>query len=395
LADQVNAAGIYCSRYHEPWNRQLESDLHTACLDRRIDFKRFPGSLLFEPEAIANQSGNPFRVFTPFWRHCLRQPEPRPPLPAPRSIRFAPAGNPELVLDDLDLRPTAPNWAEHWDALWQPGEEGALRNLRRFLKKPVTRYSEGRDYPALQATSRLSPHLHFGELSPRQLWHTARRHTQRLPEHSSQVNKFLSELGWREFSHHLLHHFPSLPEKPFKEQFADFPWLGGKEAERAWQRGHTGYPIVDAGMRELWHTGFMHNRVRMIVASFLTKHLLIPWQAGERWFWDTLVDADLANNACGWQWVAGSGADASPYFRIFNPTLQGEKFDKQGAYVRHWVPELALLPDKYIHCPATAPNPVLRDANVTLGTTYPFPIVDHPQAREAALAAYSALKAQS
>ena len=253
-------------------------------------------------------------------------------------------------------------------------------------------YSEGRNHPAREATSRLSAHLHFGEISPRAVWHAARGLTHAEPGRQQQVDKFLSELGWREFSHHLMYHFPHIVEQPFKAQFGAFPWLGNEPALRAWQRGLTGYPIVDAGMRELWHTGYMHNRVRMVVASFLTKHLLTHWRTGARWFHDTLVDADLANNSCGWQWVAGSGADASPYFRIFNPVTQGEKFDAEGDYVRHWVPELALLPDRYLHKPWEAPEDVLARAGVTLGDDYPAPIVEHKAAREAALAAYGAIK---
>jgi deoxyribodipyrimidine photo-lyase len=234
--------------------------------------------------------------------------------------------------------------------------------------------------------------MHFGELSPRSLWHAVRHHCARYPQLAHQEEKFLAELGWREFSHHLLRHYPHISEAPFKAGFKHFPWLGRECELHAWQRGLTGYPIVDAGMRELWHTGYMHNRVRMITASFLTKHLLVPWQAGQRWFHDTLVDADLANNSCGWQWVAGSGADAAPYFRIFNPTLQGQKFDKDGDYIRQWVPELGALPNRYLYEPATAPAAILASANIVLGDTYPLPIVDHKAARESALAAYSSLK---
>jgi deoxyribodipyrimidine photo-lyase len=235
----------------------------------------------------------------------------------------------------------------------------------------------------------LSAHLHFGEIAPARVFHAARHAGTANPALEQETEKFLSELGWREFSAHLLYHFPTLPEQPFKADFAAFPWVGGARELRAWQQGKTGYPMVDAGMRELWQSGYMHNRVRMVVASFLCKHLLVDWRAGQRWFWDTLVDADLANNASGWQWVAGSGADASPYFRIFNPTTQGLKFDKAGDYIRRWLPELAALPDKYLHEPWTASAEVLRDAGVTLGESYPLPVVDHRDARNAALAAYA------
>jgi deoxyribodipyrimidine photo-lyase len=235
----------------------------------------------------------------------------------------------------------------------------------------------------------LSAHLHFGEIAPARIFRTATEAGLASTLLQQETDKFLGELGWREFCYHLLCHFPEMPEKPFKSGFSAFPWVGGASALRAWQQGRTGYPIVDAGMRELWQTGYMHNRVRMVAASFLCKHLLVDWRAGQRWFWDTLVDADLANNACSWQWVAGSGADAAPYFRIFNPTIQGEKFDQRGDYVRRWLPQLAALPDRYLHRPWTAPAQVLQDAGVQLPGSYPLPIVDHGDARRAALAAYA------
>jgi deoxyribodipyrimidine photo-lyase len=256
----------------------------------------------------------------------------------------------------------------------------------------VDGYSEGRDRPAQEGTSRLSPHLHYGEISPRTVWHTARQAVSGNATLEKEADKFLSELGWREFSYYLLHHFPRVQERPFNPTFDAFPWLADATRLQAWQKGLTGYPLVDAGMRELWHTGYMHNRVRMITASFLTKHLLIHWLRGAEWFWDTLVDADLANNSCGWQWVAGSGADASPYFRIFNPVTQGKKFDGKGAYIRRWIPELKDLPDKYLHAPWETPADVLADARVELGATYPHPIVDHASAREGALAAYASVR---
>ncbi len=392
LAGETDAGAIYCSRASEPWAGELEQSLHEHFDSRGIEFRRYPGSLLFEPEQVSNQAGQPFRVFTPFWRACRARPEPAQPRPAPRQVTWHEDGPEGVSLDEFDLLPRNPDWAAHWDELWQPGSSGAAHSLQRFLNDALADYAEGRNHPARAATSRLSPHMHFGEVSPRQLWHAVRRHCAKHPALEQQQEKFLSELGWREFSHHLLHHFPTLPEQPFKADFKAFPWLGSDKLLRAWQRGRTGYPIVDAGMRELWQTGYMHNRVRMIVASFLTKHLLISWQAGERWFWDTLVDADLANNACGWQWVAGSGADAAPYFRIFNPTLQGQKFDETGEYVRRWVPELQRLPQKYLHQPHRAPAAVLEEAGILLGTDYPLPVVDHREAREAALAAYASLR---
>ncbi|MEJ2532706.1 MAG: deoxyribodipyrimidine photo-lyase [Halioglobus sp.] len=364
LLKESGATALYCSRQYEPWAAALEHSVHDAMMEQAVDFRRFPGSLLFEPEAIATQSGGPFKVFTPFWRKCCSETSPASPKDAPENITWC---EEELASENLEgwrLQPTDPDWASHWREWWQPGSEGALRRLEQFFDGAIENYDEGRDHPALEATTRLSPHLHFGEISPRQVWHAAREHGSHTPAHVDQVDKFLSELGWREFSYHLLHHFPDITDEPFREQFSRFPWLGSPQSLEAWQRGETGYPLVDAGMRELWQTGYMHNRIRMVVASFLTKHLLIHWRAGARWFWDTLVDADLANNSAGWQWVAGSGADASPYFRIFNPVTQGEKFDADGIYIRRWVPELAGLPDRYLGRPWEAPVEVLEAGGV-------------------------------
>jgi deoxyribodipyrimidine photo-lyase len=263
--------------------------------------------------------------------------------------------------------------------------------LNRFLEEGLSEYELARDRPDYRGTSRLSPHLHFGEIGPRQLWSAVRGH----PTVRAGADEcFLRELGWREFAHHLLFHFPQTPEQPLREQFGQFPWKRDRASLRAWQRGRTGFPIVDAGMRELWHTGWMHNRVRMIVASFLVKDLLGPWQDGAAWFWDTLVDADLANNTLGWQWTAGCGADAAPYFRIFNPVKQGEKFDPAGAYVRRWVPELRALPDAWLQRPWEAPAAVLAESGVELGRSYPRPIIDHGEARTRAMAALQRIKPQ-
>ena len=392
LLEESGARALYCSRQYEPWAANLETSLHNTLAPRGIAFKRFPGCLLFEPEAIATQGGGPFRVFTPFWRKCCSETSPAPPKDSPHKITWFDGPLTSENLEGWQLRPTSPDWASHWHDWWSPGSDGALRRLRQFFDGAIANYDEGRNHPALDATTRLSPHLHFGEISPRQVWHAARAFAHSKPDHAGQVDKFLSELGWREFSYHLLHHFPEIPDKPFREQFNKFPWVGSPQALRAWQRGETGYPLIDAGMRELWHTGYMHNRIRMVVASFLTKHLLIHWRAGAKWFWDTLVDADLANNSGGWQWVAGSGADASPYFRIFNPVTQGEKFDQDGIYIRRWVPELARLPDRYLGRPWEAPEDVLEAAGIELGATYPRPIVEHREAREAALEAYASIK---
>jgi deoxyribodipyrimidine photo-lyase len=274
--------------------------------------------------------------------------------------------------------PTRPNWAAGFDEDWRPGEAGAQRQLKTFIEDALRRYPTTRNLPGIEGVSRLSPYLHWGEISVRQVWHA-------IDLHAGGDRSYLRELAWRDFAYQLLWQFPDLPEKPFHEEFQAFPWREDAGALKAWQTGKTGYPFVDAGMRQLWATGWMHNRVRMVVASFLVKHLLLPWQAGEDWFWDCLVDADLANNAMNWQWVAGSGADAAPYFRIFNPVLQGEKFDRAGAYVRRWVPEIAKLPDTWIHKPWMAPADMMTKADILLGTTYPRPIVDHDTARRRAL----------
>lgn len=391
LLAETGARQIFASRQYQPWSDRLERAVREMADLAGATFKRYPGTLLFEPGSVTTGAGTPFKVFTPFWRACLRGPDPDLPV-ARDPIAFHNPMPRAMALDALALLPSSPNWAAGWDERWQPGEHHAQAALAEFLNSRVQHYSEGRDTPGQTHTSRLSPYLKFGEISPRQVWWASQHHRQAHPEKSSAIDKFVSEIGWREFCNHLLALFPEMPDKPFNAKFEAFPWEGDNPTLRAWQRGQTGYPIVDAGMRELWQTGFMHNRVRMVVASFLTKHLLTHWRQGELWFWDTLLDADLASNACSWQWVGGSGADASPYFRIFNPVAQGEKFDKEGAYTRYWVPELAELPNKFLHKPWEAPELTLQAAGVTLGETYPLPIVDHKAARESALAAYATLK---
>jgi deoxyribodipyrimidine photo-lyase len=395
LAEAAGANLVCCSRQYEPWARQLEDTVFHALAGNGIELKRYAGALLWDPETVQTHAGTPFKVFTPFWRTCRDRPVMLEASPVVRFGRWPRRCGPSERLDAWQLLPSNPDWAARWREQWQPGERAALRKLDRFLSTSVADYPQGRDVPACDSTSRLSPHLHFGEIAPARVFHAARERGMAVHELLPATDKFCSELGWREFCYHLLFHFPRLPDTAFKPQFAAFPWVGSATALRAWQRGLTGYPIVDAGMRELWQTGYMHNRVRMVAASFLCKHLLIDWRAGQRWFWDTLVDADLANNACSWQWVSGSGADAAPYFRIFNPTAQGMKFDQQGEYVRRWVPELAALPDRYLHQPWTAPVLVLRAAGVELPQTYPLPIVDHADARRAALAAYADVKSAS
>jgi deoxyribodipyrimidine photo-lyase len=350
--------------------------------------------LLFEPWEIRTGAGGPYRVFTPFWRTCLAQVESQPVArAAPARLAGPPTSPWSLPLEELDLLP-----AVRWDAglqnSWTPGEDGAHARLENFCEGPLAGYDDGRNRPDQGGSSRLSPHLHFGEISPRQCLVAVRNALLDRASARPAADTFLRELGWREFAHHLLHHFPQTPEHALDERFERFPWEPNDAWLKAWQRGQTGYPIVDAGMRELWLTGWMHNRVRMIVASLLTKNLRQPWLQGARWFWDTLVDADLAANTLGWQWTAGCGADAAPYFRIFNPVLQAERCDPDRVYVRRWVPELAALPDRYVHRPWQAPQSVLAAAGVTLGGTYPRPVVDFAASRNAALAAYARIRLQ-
>ncbi len=380
LAAACGATSIHWNRAYEPGARERDTRLKQAFRQRGAIAQSHKASLLFEPWEVTTQAGQPFKVFTPFWRACRALPPAGAPLPAPKVLSAPPAWPASDALDDWKLLPTAPDWAGGLRASWTPGEAAAARRLTDFLDATLPRYRQARDLPAVEGTSRLSPHLAFGEIGPRQIWRAASG-----LDPSAAVEKFLAELGWREFAYHLLFHFGDLAQRNFRPEFDGFPWQDSGDALGAWRRGRTGYPIVDAGLRELWTTGWMHNRVRMIVASFLTKDLLIDWRHGERWFWDTLVDADPASNATGWQWVAGSGADAAPYFRVFNPVLQGEKFDPAGDYVRRWIPELARLPAETIHRPWTAPRPPPPEI-------YPAPIVDHAAARARALAAFQTIK---
>jgi deoxyribodipyrimidine photo-lyase len=394
LAAETGATHIYWNRLYEPALVARDRALKTALREAGLVAESCNAALLNEPWAVTRDDGGPYRVFTPFWKACQRAGIDAPPAPGPDRLAPVPEQVAGLTVDALGLAPR-PAWDRgFWDA-WQPGEDGALAALDRFLADAVAHYDEDRNRPDLVATSRLSPHLHFGEIGPRQIVAAVRRHT---AEHTApgllkNAESFVREVGWREFGHHLLWHFPHTTDAPLDERFAAFPWLEdyGGVLER-WQRGQTGIPIVDAGMRELWHTGWMHNRVRMIVASLLTKNLLVPWQEGARWFWDTLVDADLANNSLGWQWTAGCGADAAPYFRIFNPVLQGQRFDPTGGYVARWVPELARLPANHVHAPWNAPASALAAAGVALGRDYPAPIVDLQASRARALERFESVK---
>jgi len=393
IAAESGARAVFWNRRYEPVLIDRDRKIKETLAAEGFEAESFNGALLHEPWVIQNQSRKPFQVFTAFWRHC--QSRPAPPNPVATPIKFtAPDHWPEsFPLETLELQPKH-KWAEGIQAVWRPGEAGAHEQLKRFLKTSLSSYDENRNRPGSAGSSRLSPHLHFGEISPRQIWHAIRRQAEAksVPESQWRGSQFLTELGWREFAHHLLFHFPHTPSEPLRADFKKFPWRKNNKFLRAWQKGCTGYPIVDAGMRELWSTGWMHNRVRMIVASFLVKDLLISWQDGACWFWDTLVDADLAQNTLGWQWTAGCGADAAPYFRVFNPITQGEKFDPDGVYVRRWCPELAKIPAKWLHRPWQAPAEVLACAGVELNRTYPEPIVSHHIAREVALEAFSRLK---
>jgi len=394
ILKQTGADAVYWNRRYEPAARELEKQVHKRLTKTGdVTARRFHGSLLYPPDSISSKEGNPYKRFTPFWKACQKADEPAEPANAPRSLTPPNKTLDSLTVDQLGLLPEI-DWASGLRETWTPGERGAHNRMREFLRHGLANYEHDRDRPDIDGTSRLSPHLHYGEISPRRLWHEvikARNKTRRATTRSS-ADTYLRELGWREFGHHVLFHFPHTPRQPLQQKFARFPWEKSSKSWRAWRNGQTGYPVVDAGMRQLWHTGWMHNRVRMIVASFLVKHLLQRWQNGAEWFWDTLVDADLANNTLGWQWAGGCGADAAPYFRIFNPTLQGHKFDPDGTYTRHWVPELKNMPIRYLFAPSEAPRDVLKQANVRLGETYPKPIVEHKAARQRALRAFDKVK---
>jgi deoxyribodipyrimidine photo-lyase len=392
IVRSTKTAAVYWNRRYEPALVERDRQVEEALSKGGTLVETFPGNLLFEPADVLTKERKPYRVFTPFWKACRAQGEPSEPLPVPRYLPSPSRWPKSLDIDALELEPKI-DWATGFRDVWTPGERGATRQLTRFRDEALAEYVRCRDRPDSEGTSRLSPHLHFGEITPRQVWHalTDGKHKRKDASSAAAQAKFLAELGWREFAHHVLYHFPHTSEQPLREDFKRFPWRRDARAVKAWQRGRTGFPIVDAGMRELWTTGWMHNRVRMIVASFLTKDLLVTWREGAKWFWDTLVDADLANNTLGWQWTAGCGADAAAFFRIFNPVLQARKFDPEGSYVRRWVSELAALPLKYLHEPHKAPADVLAEAGVRLGENYPRPIVSHVDSRAAALAGFRSL----
>lgn len=380
----TGARRVYLSRRYEPYARAEEQALNEG-LATDVELHALDDGLLAAPETLTTLSGNPYKLFTPYWKAAARRGDPPQPQPAPQSLSFEPVRT-TLHVDQLRLMPVAPDWSGGLQDTWQPGENGALKQLD-VAADNASVYDTQRDRPDFDATSRLSPFLHFGETSPRQVWH-ALRLTAASSSSSRGVEALLRQLYWREFSSYLLFHFERLPDEPLRPEFEHFPWTNDFALLEAWQKGTTGFPLVDAGMRQLWQTGWMHNRVRMVVASLLVKNLMIDWQTGADWFLDTLIDADLANNSAGWQWVAGCGTDAAPYFRIFNPVLQSKKFDPDGNYIRRWVPELSELPTRNIHEPWKADGMTQELANVRIGVDYPRPIVDLADSRQRALDAY-------
>lgn len=387
LIDRFGAQAVYWNRCYEPWRMKRDEHIKSKLLSMGIKVESSNGSLLWEPWEIKKSDGSPYKVFTPFYKKgCLKATPPREPLPRPDRLICIGDEASQLKLKKLNLLPNI-RWDEQLKTHWVQGERGAGNRFQQFIEEGLQHYKEGRNSPAKPYVSRLSPHLHFGEISPNQLWYAIRS----LSDDKNSEH-FCRELGWREFSHSLLYYNHDLPNKNLQSKFNHFPWVDDEVALEAWKKGQTGVPMVDAGMRELWQTGFMHNRVRMIVGSFLVKNLRLHWKHGERWFWDTLVDANLANNSASWQWIAGCGADAAPYFRIFNPVKQGEKFDPDGSYVRQYLPEIAALPNKYLFNPWEAPEHILKEANIELGKTYPKPIVDLKLSRNLALKSYQSLK---
>jgi deoxyribodipyrimidine photo-lyase len=388
LADEFGAKAIFWNRCYEPWRIERDAKLKDQFKRSDVEVKSFNGSLLWEPWQIVKKDQTPYKVFTPYYRRgCLPHSEPREPLAVPSKRLIEKKSECSLTIEDLSLMPSI-NWYRKIAERWQVTECVAHKRLQEFVETGLGDYREGRNYPSQRHVSELSPYLHFGLISVNTVWHRARNEGSLYADENN-IDTFLSELGWREFSYYLLYHFPQLPSDNLQVKFDVFPWLEDAEAHlSAWQQGQTGYPLIDAGMRELYNTGYMHNRVRMVVGSFLVKNLLIHWHHGHRWFWDCLVDADLASNSASWQWIAGCGADAAPFFRIFNPVTQSKKFDPEGDYIRHYVPELAALPSKYIHEPWAAPQQVLNSAGIELGTDYPHPVVDIKHSRERALAAF-------
>ncbi len=391
LVQSNNIQAVYWNRCYEPYRIKNDTEIKAKLKSLNIDCQSFNGSLLWEPWQVVKQDGTPYKVYTYFYRNgCQKLVAPRTPLAKPKNLQLITAKNHQQLccnnLNQLNLLPKIP-WYKEFEKVWLVGETAAQNKLKNFLKQKLLGYKENRNYPEKQAVSRLSPHLHFGEISPHQIWFKAKKESLM----NNDLDHFRSELAWREFAYYLLYHFPNLPFKNFQAKFDDFGWQNNPQFLKAWQTGATGYPFIDAGMRELWQTGYIHNRVRMVVGSFLVKNLLIDWRLGAKWFADCLVDADLANNVAAWQWVAGTGTDAAPYFRIFNPITQGEKFDPNGNYTKQFLPVLANLPNKYLFKPWEAPSEILKQSGVVLGKNYPYPIVDLNTSRNQALSLYKSI----
>lgn len=390
LIKQTGAQGVFWNRSFEPWIFKRDQEIEHLLLQQELTVETFNGSLLWQPDEILKKDGTPYKVFTAFFKNgCLKATSPREVLPKPKIVKLV-KNEHDTSVQDLELLKSN-MFANQLDTYWIPGEQVAIKRLKSFIKHDLLGYKVGRDFPARPSISKLSPYLHFGEISPQQIWWTIKELGYEFGSRID-VQHFLQELGWREFSHNVLFYNPDMPRKNLHEKFNSFEWHYSQKNLDAWKQGLTGYPIVDAGMRELYHTGYMHNRIRMVTASFLIKNLMIHWQEGQNWFWNLLVDADLASNSFNWQWVAGCGYDAAPYFRIFNPITQGKKFDGRGEYIRQWIPELAALPDKYLFDPSSAPEIVLQKAGIALGKTYPRAIVDISTSRKNALAAFKKLK---
>jgi deoxyribodipyrimidine photo-lyase len=387
IAARHDVKAVFWNRCYEPWRTERDAKIKEHLKTKGIDVESTNGSLLWEPWTIKKDNGDPYKVFTPFYRKgCLQAEAPREPLPAAKNVQYYQDKEGSFSLDQLELLPNV-RWDKQLEPHWEIGEQGAHARFQQFIDEGLENYKDGRNLPAKPYVSRLSPYLHFGEISPNRLWHGVRSIGD-----DKHIEHFCSELGWREFSYSQLYHNPDLPTKNLQPKFDSFPWIENEALLNAWQRGQTGVPMVDAGMRELWQTGYLHNRMRMIVGSFLVKNLRLHWHHGERWFWDTLLDADLASNSASWQWIAGCGADAAPYFRIFNPVTQGQKFDPDGGYVRQFIPEIALLPNKYLFSPWEAPEHIMEEAGLERGITYPEPVVDLKTSRNAALDAFQSLK---
>ena len=387
IINRLNIEEIYWNRCYEPWRTKRDMHIKKELESKGIKVNSLNGSLLWEPWTIKKGDGTPYKVFTPFFRKgCLLSDKPREPLPTPNNPDLFHDSDQSLEVNDLALLPSI-RWDTEMKPFWNIGEGGAHKRLSEFLDSGIANYKNGRNFPAKPFVSRISPHIHFGEISPNQAWYAAK-----IKGNDASIDLFLSELGWREFSYTQLYFNPELPKKNLQSKFDQFPWDDNLNNLLAWQKGQTGVPMVDAGMRELWLTGSMHNRVRMVVGSFLVKNLLLHWHHGERWFWDCLVDADLASNSASWQWIAGCGVDAAPYFRIFNPVTQGEKFDPDGEYIRKYIPEIKALPNKYLFSPWETPKEELDKAGIVLGQDYPNPVIDLKLSRQNALDAFKSLK---